>query len=139
MSRILTSGAFALLVFLAAVESCRAANANSPDGKVLAQSNDKAIGIFDAQSGRELRRILAHTKTVSALAFSPDGKALASGDEGGTVCRIDMATGKLLWKYSGGALKVATLTFSNDGRKLVATLANNTKTELDAATGKKLP
>lgn len=59
--------------------------AYSPDGKTLAAaSNDARIFLFDAASGKELRRLPATTATggypiqVYSLEFSSDGRLLAS-------------------------------------------------------------
>jgi WD40 repeat protein len=62
----------------------------SPDGKILASGSGfldpKAprdvsgeITLWDANSGKELQRLRAHRDAVMSLAFSPDGKTLASG------------------------------------------------------------
>src|SRR5262249_51077583 len=54
----------------------------SPDSKKLATaSNDRTI-IWDLEKEQELRRLPG--KKVNSLAFSPDGKALAFGEEDGT-------------------------------------------------------
>ena len=78
----------------------------SPDGKLLAASggqtsvpHDKPwpsrIKVWDAGSHAELRTIEAHSNSIPALAFSPDGKTLASGSMDQTVKLWDTATGKL--------------------------------------------
>ena len=43
----------------------------------------------------ELRRLRGHTNTIWALAFSPDGKTLASGNADQTVNFWDTASGQL--------------------------------------------
>jgi len=51
----------------------------SPDGKLLA-TGDKAgtVKLWDLASGRLLATVKAHTSEVVALAFSPDGRILAT-------------------------------------------------------------
>ena len=56
------------------------------------------------------------------LAFSPDGKMLASRDGDKTVCFLDVATGKEIRRFTTtDAIKgrIAGLTFSPDGQTLV--------------------
>jgi WD40 repeat protein len=64
-------------------------NSFSPDGKVLvgfggSETSGIGIKLWDAVTGRELLT-LAGQKDVNGLAFSPDGKSLASTSGDGTV------------------------------------------------------
>lgn len=70
----------------------------APGRKLLAgavwRQGDVSIVLLDAKSGRELRRISGLTRDVRSLAFSPDGKTLFSGDNGGVIqlWDVDRAT-----------------------------------------------
>src|SRR5205085_7613550 len=75
----------------------------SPDGKILARAGTgKTIDLWDVASGKQLHTLKGHTKSIAKVAFSPDGKTLASvtgyqvmGDETpGEVKVWDVATGK---------------------------------------------
>jgi WD40 repeat protein len=135
----LLSSAWVLLL-LAAPLSARdgvvdPGSARSPDGKLHAQGDGKVVSIYDVNTNKLRCQIRAHNDTVTAVAFSPDGKGLASGDKGGVVCRVDASTGKLVWKHSTKG-SVKSLSYSKDGKTLTATMKDKTTKKLDAATGK---
>jgi WD40 repeat protein len=51
----------------------------SPDGKTLfAAGADKAIRVWDPDTGRLRRTVQGHTEEVRGLAVTPDGKSLVS-------------------------------------------------------------
>jgi WD40 repeat protein/tRNA A-37 threonylcarbamoyl transferase component Bud32 len=52
----------------------------SPDGRRIAScGDDRALKIWDVESGQELRTLRAHGSSVMSAAFSPDGTMLVSG------------------------------------------------------------
>jgi WD40 repeat protein len=58
----------------------------SPGGKTLLSSSyDRAVTLWDAATGRELRRLEGHRDDVRALAFSPDGSKILTGSDDFTV------------------------------------------------------
>lgn len=61
--------------------------AYSPDGELLALANEvnNSIHFFDATSMNEITRIDIQTNGINTLAFSPDGRLLASGGVDGIV------------------------------------------------------
>jgi WD40 repeat protein len=63
-----------------------------------------------AEAGRTLHRVWqAHSANVFALAFSPDGRTLASGSYDGSVKLWDVESGTLLWMgwHTGSIVGVA--------------------------------
>ncbi|MBO0701132.1 MAG: WD40 repeat domain-containing protein, partial [Zavarzinella sp.] len=61
-----------------------------------------------------------HTDSVFALAFSPDGKILASGSFDKTIKLWDVASGKEIRTLSGHTKQVVSLAFSPDGKRLAS-------------------
>src|SRR5205807_4615864 len=89
----------------------------SPDGKIRAEADGNTIKLVDVATGKELRAFKGHTEAVTALAFSPDGKRIASGGQDNTINLWDLATGRLLAKIRTGA-GITSLSYSPDGKTL---------------------
>jgi eukaryotic-like serine/threonine-protein kinase len=99
--------------------------AYSADGKLLATGSDDTdephtIKIWDPATAQLVRAWCGGVGTVASLAFSPDGRALASGHltphDGVRVW--DVSTGRLLKTLRGHRDMVRSVAFSPDGRLL---------------------
>ncbi|HEX4146846.1 MAG TPA: TIR domain-containing protein [Pirellulales bacterium] len=76
-----------------------------------------------------------HEKTVSSVAFSPDGARIASGSHDGTVRLWDARTGAELQVVLGKWLAVDSVAFSPDGTRIASGSHDGTVHLWDAATG----
>jgi WD40 repeat protein/Tfp pilus assembly protein PilF len=80
-----------------------------------------AIRVWDARTGAERQRLKGHTSAVVDLAFSSDGRYLASAGGGDQTVRLwDSATGRQLRVLQGHTRAVYGLSFSPDGRRLAS-------------------
>ena len=61
-----------------------------------------------------------HTDSVFAVAFSPDGKTLASGSFDKAIKLWDVATGKEIRTLAGHTKEVVSIAFSPDGKRLAS-------------------
>ena len=93
----------------------------APDGNRFVVAASIGIWVYDAHTGEEIALYTGHSRPVTALAFSPDGVVLASGDESGEVRLWRAGTGELLsvLQPGRGDNKVMALVFTEDGTKLI--------------------
>jgi WD40 repeat protein len=84
------------------------------------------------------------SESVAAVAWSPDGRFLASESESTTRpghFQIDVwkaETGERIWRRDSQVRKVRSLQFSSDGRAVIET-GSETASAMDVATGKRVP
>ncbi len=82
--------------------------------------------------------IVEHTGFVNTVAWSPDGKYIASGSADGTVRMWDVATGKQMYVYRGHQASVNSIVWSPDSQRIASGASDKTVQVLDAATGNHL-
>jgi WD40 repeat protein len=93
----------------------------SPDGRMLAVSSHASheVILWDIEAGRPRMTLRGHTAAVTALAFAPDGRSLASASAG-EVILWDLSPGRPRHRWAGRSITIASLAYSPDGRQLAA-------------------
>jgi WD40 repeat protein len=110
----------------------------SPDGKLLASlvfSVNSDVVLWDVE-GRKRKLAFRDKRVLVSLAYSPDGKTLAAGDEDGAIILLDTETGKVKTKLSGHTAWVGSVQFSPDGKTLASGSRDATVRLWDVGTAK---
>jgi WD40 repeat protein len=119
----------------------------SSDGKRVATASgemydlsqegpDNAARIWDASSGKEIAR-MEHISPVNSIAFSPDGKIVATASDYKYVFIWDAFSGKELERMEHGS-SVNSIEFSPDGIRLATASYDNTARVWDVTSGKEI-
>src|SRR4029079_6375160 len=96
------------------------------------------VQFWDVASGREIGAISGHGRGVSKVAFSRDGKLLASGGSDSTIKIWDVATQKELRTLTGHTAPIESIYFSPDGRLLASASDDGSTFVWDTKTGEHL-
>jgi WD40 repeat protein len=103
----------------------------SPDGtKIVTASVDKTARIWEAESGRELRKLEGHTDEIFSAFFSPDGKSVVTASADRTARIFNVESGKTLkvfrardgYTFLSPFSVVRFASFSPDGKEIVVAL-----------------
>jgi WD40 repeat protein len=101
----------------------------SPDGRLLVSTthdDPTAVLVWDLRTRKRLGVLRGHSEPVSAFAFSPDGKRLATAAEDGTARIWDLRTRRPMITLAGHRGPVVSVAFSPDGRFVVTASVDRT-------------
>jgi WD40 repeat protein len=82
-------------------------------------STDRTARLWDVQTGKEIRRFIGHVDLLWSVAYSPNGKYIATASADGTARLWDAQTGEEMRRYVGHTAAVENVAFSPDGKYLV--------------------
>lgn len=106
------------------------------EGLVLGEAED---ALHQALQASRVQLSLSHSRgPVNGVAFSPDGKRLATAGADRTAMVWDVATGRMLLTLAGHDDVVNSVAFAPDGARLATASADGTAKVWDAATGRLL-
>jgi hypothetical protein len=108
----------------------------SPDGKLLASCGNKSVMLRDMVAATPQTTLAQHSDGLLCLAFSPDGRTIASGSKDHSIVVFDVATGKLLATLTGHTKPVYSVAYSPDGKTLASSAEDHLIKLWDVATYK---
>jgi hypothetical protein len=97
----------------------------TPDGRFLLSTGHDSLVVWDADSGREVRRMPVGGSSVGGLDVSPSGRFAATGKEF-KVCLWEIATGQLLRELTGHRGHVSAVRFAPDGHTVASASQDGT-------------
>ncbi|PNH11034.1 WD repeat domain-containing protein [Tetrabaena socialis] len=105
------------------------------DSNSSSDSSDYTLRLWDTSTGQCTAVLKGHMSQVRTLAYSPDGRKLASGSLDKTLRLWDVATGQCTATLEGHTNYVNSVAFSPDGCQLASGSHDYTLRLWDVATG----
>jgi len=119
----------------------------APDGLTIPPSLEyKSARLWDAATGREIRRLEGHEKGLTSVAFAPDGRTVLTGSLDATARLWDASSGREIRRLEGHGKPVTSaifgwvysVAFAPDGRTILTGSVDNTARLWDASSGREI-
>lgn len=101
-------------------------------------SKDRNAKVWDLNTGKLLFTLTRHTADITSVAYSPDGKHIATGSCDNTAKIWDSQTGRLLRTLRGHNLCVQGINFSSDSKQIITAGKDRVAIVWNAETGEKI-
>lgn len=108
----------------------------SPDSQRLSDAGDLGTEIWDLKAQKKVASMSPPFGGSAALAFSPDGRWVATADQDTFVRVYDASTGNLHSSLQGSLLEPAAVAFAAGGKSLVVGRVDKTVSIIDPDAGK---
>jgi WD40 repeat protein len=96
------------------------------DGRRVLTGGDRVAVLWDAGSGREVRRFTGHAGLVAAVAFSADGRRVLTGSYDRTAALWDAGTGRRLQVFTDSKDEITGVALTRDGKRFLTGTLNGT-------------
>ncbi len=109
--------------------------AYSPDGSILATTGEGGVRLWEVATARPSARLIGADGGGDCVAFSSDGKLLATGGKDRSVRLWEVSTGSQLCRFQGHDSEVKSVAFSPEGGLLASASRDGTALIWDVARG----
>ena len=112
----------------------------SHDEQRIAMGNfaDNFLRVIDADSGKQIKEIRGHRSKIASVAFSPNGKIIATASLDRDIKIWDATTFRELRTITGHTDFVYSISFSEDGKRLLSGSFDRTARIWNVETGKEI-
>ena len=107
-------------------------------GSANARNAEHTVKLWDIETGQNLTTLQEHTDSVTTIAYSRDGRILASGSKDKTVKLWDVSTGENIATLQGHEKRIFSIALSPDGTKLASGSEDTSIRLWEIPTGKTL-